>query len=737
MTPKLPPRCAATFVPRKLIASGGYGSVWLADHARLGSQAALKLLDEHVLGDAEQVQRFQDEARVTARLAHAGIVKVLDHDVEDGTAWIAYEYLDGGSLRGRLARGPLPVAEAVRIAAQIAAALEVVHTAGVLHRDLKPENVLDGDGVWKLADFGIAKSQAGRVETRTGVILGTPAYLDPEVIQGGAPTAAADLYALGVLLHEMIAGAPPFDAANMMDVLRAHIERPPPPLTRPGVRPGLGLLVSRLLSKRSADRPASAAEVRIALEVVEVAPGLDPPGPEAPGSRAPAPRRSLDSAHDTRVSAAYRAGTSVAAAPPARAITRAVPAAIACLAVLGAIGVVRGLRPVPPIPISSAAPSIAIPAAFAVTAEQRAVVARVQALSDALAGMVGARAVRTDRSITRLDAAVDELGAALAGLDADIYDSPALDPALTAMAVHLQLCAWRLINSAPAAADKLRAHVDRVTASRKGLLPVIMRGTLAPDAQRKAAATAALAQVKLAQPPPGTPGAEGLRLIWVRLQEIRVRAPPVEGFDVAFDRWLAYGAERASWKLEYVGELAEVHRRVGRRFAQLLNHPIPDHECETIYTAPSDLQTGGAVMKMFQSHDPHELVRRDGQAAIDWCRHAGQYSRAVAPLERAMFEPLALRRLTLEIDDLLEQLNAQTPESLRTDEFNRARYPRLFDELDALAPLTHVYAGSQESLDVRAAWKKLLMHPRLAVVVPAGHAELLTASWHARYPAEF
>ena len=201
----------------------------LATQQGVDRPVAIKLLHAEHVADVEQVRRCCDEARVTASLAHPNVVRVLDFDVEAGVPWIAYEYLDGETLHARLARGRLPWVEAARAAADVLAALEAAHARGVLHRDIKPQNVLSArSGEWKVADFGIAKwTGRSAVKTRTGMLVGTPEYVAPEVLAGQPAGPPADLYATGALLHELVCGAPPFRDDNLVNVLRAHLEVAP------------------------------------------------------------------------------------------------------------------------------------------------------------------------------------------------------------------------------------------------------------------------------------------------------------------------------------------------------------------------------------------------------------------------------------------------------------------------------------------------------------------------------
>ena len=353
--PRLPPACARAYALVKPLGEGAYGSVWLATQRALDRPVALKLLKDAQFADEAQVARFRAEARITAALDHPNIVRVYDHDVEDGVPWIAYEHVQGDSLRAHLARGPMAWAAALRIAAELAAALQHAHDAGVLHRDVKPENVLVADGRHRLTDFGIARwTASSEVRTATGVILGTPTYVAPEQIRGQPFGPAADLYALGVLTHELIAGAPPFATDALATLLADHVHRPPPPLSTlvSGVPRPVEDLVLRLLAKQPDDRFPSAAAVVAACEAAQAA-----PSPRSARSSSATRRVGRAVASQTSAVSGQFATAAIAPSPtPRRALALACGAAAAVLALLTA----RALhRDPPPPPAAATAPAIA------------------------------------------------------------------------------------------------------------------------------------------------------------------------------------------------------------------------------------------------------------------------------------------------------------------------------------------------------------------------------------------
>jgi len=226
------------------LGEGAMGEVWAAEHVELGKIVALKILHAEYSQNQSFVERFRREARAVARLGHPGIVQVSDFgDTADGRVFFAMEKLEGESLESRLNRErALPEAEALGIAEQVCAALVAAHGEGIVHRDLKPDNVfLCTDSTVKLLDFGIAKTMGlgdGEKLTRAGEIFGTPEYMAPEQAANRTVDPRTDLYAVGVMLYEMITGSLPFAAESAVELLHAHIhETPEPPRKRAPTRP--------------------------------------------------------------------------------------------------------------------------------------------------------------------------------------------------------------------------------------------------------------------------------------------------------------------------------------------------------------------------------------------------------------------------------------------------------------------------------------------------------------------
>jgi serine/threonine-protein kinase len=257
------------------LGSGGMAQVYLAEDVRLGRRLALKVLSHRTLRDEERLRRFEREARAISALNHPNILTVYDVGHDGDVQFLAIEYIDGVTLRALLAGGPLAVPQAVTIATQIAQALAAAHGAGVIHRDLKPENVMiRADGYVKVLDFGLAKLTPAApfataadvetqiVDTRDGVILGTFDYMAPEQARGGELDLRADLFALGVLLYEMLSGRQPFKGPTAADVVGAVLFREPDPLEDiiAGVPEDLCRIVATALQKDREARYQSCAE---------------------------------------------------------------------------------------------------------------------------------------------------------------------------------------------------------------------------------------------------------------------------------------------------------------------------------------------------------------------------------------------------------------------------------------------------------------------------------------------
>lgn len=260
------------------LGAGAMGEVYLARDTRLGRKVALKLLPQAYTHDADRVRRFEQEARAVSALNHPNIVTIYEVGLADGAHFIATEYVEGQTLRRRLQQGSLPLNEAVEIAAQIASALAAAHSAGIIHRDIKPENVmLRPDGYVKVLDFGLAKLMERpaaaqleqEFETDPGVVMGTAPYMSPEQARAQKTDARSDIFSLGAVLYEMVAGRSPFYERTAADALAAVLHRDPAPLDCYGEVPAaLAAIARQALAKNPDERYQTATALLTALRAL-------------------------------------------------------------------------------------------------------------------------------------------------------------------------------------------------------------------------------------------------------------------------------------------------------------------------------------------------------------------------------------------------------------------------------------------------------------------------------------
>ena len=238
---------------------GGMATVYLAHDVELDRPVAIKLLAQHLAGDAAFLERFVREARLAGRLAHPNVVRVYDAGDADGRPFIVMEYVRGDSLAGP---GRSSTARVVDLGIQACAGLQHAHDAGIVHRDIKPANLLvRDDGVLKIADFGIARAAESTRHTQVGTVLGTAAYLAPEQVAGGDASAASDVYALGAVLYELLTGRPPYAFASLSELAALQADRAITPVRDlvPAVSPAVEAAVMHALARDPGFRPPSAA----------------------------------------------------------------------------------------------------------------------------------------------------------------------------------------------------------------------------------------------------------------------------------------------------------------------------------------------------------------------------------------------------------------------------------------------------------------------------------------------
>jgi serine/threonine-protein kinase len=284
-------RIAERYRLERRIAVGGMGEVWEAEDVRLGRSVAVKVLRPELSGDPEFLHRFRVEARTVASLDHSGIAAVFDYGEDDGahTAYLVMELVRGEPLSSLIARGPLEPEQTLRIMEQSARALQAAHERGFVHRDVKPGNILIRvDGKVKLTDFGIAKAADAVPVTRSGMVMGTAHYIAPEQASGAEAGPAGDVYSLGIVGYECLAGHRPFRAESAVAVAMMQVREPPPPL--PATVPEhVRALIEAILVKDPTRRYGTGGELALAVAAVRRGDLLPIPGIPVQGGSLPAP----------------------------------------------------------------------------------------------------------------------------------------------------------------------------------------------------------------------------------------------------------------------------------------------------------------------------------------------------------------------------------------------------------------------------------------------------------------
>jgi len=271
------------------LGEGGMGVVYRAIHEPEGEEVALKVLRAELSADDTFRRRFVHEARAAGEVRHKHLVPITDAGEADGRPYLAVAFVRGRTLEQRLADGPLPITDMVRVVAHVASGLDALHNAGIVHRDIKSSNVIiDESGSANLTDFGLAKGRAYTVLTKPGMVMGTLDYIAPEMLRGADATGASDIYALGCLAFECTAGRAPFADKSMFDLASAHlnVEPPDPCAGRDDAPDGLSWAIVQALAKDPGKRPPTATAyahlISFAAGGRESSPSLPPPPPPPP-----------------------------------------------------------------------------------------------------------------------------------------------------------------------------------------------------------------------------------------------------------------------------------------------------------------------------------------------------------------------------------------------------------------------------------------------------------------------
>src|SRR5438876_5466110 len=268
-----------------LLGSGGMGEVYLAEDTRLKRKVALKLLPEELTANQDRLRRFEQEAQAASALNHPNIITIYEIGQVDGLNFIVTEFIAGETLRGRMATERMDLPAVLDVATQVASALAAAHAAGIVHRDLKPENImLRPDGLIKVLDFGLAKlteprtsnvdteaPTVARVDTKMGTVMGTAQYMSPEQARGLKVDARTDIFSLGVVLYEMLAGRAPFTGETTADIISLLLQKEPQPLSAlaPDTPAELQSIISKALRKDKNERYQTVKDLLIDLTTLK------------------------------------------------------------------------------------------------------------------------------------------------------------------------------------------------------------------------------------------------------------------------------------------------------------------------------------------------------------------------------------------------------------------------------------------------------------------------------------
>jgi eukaryotic-like serine/threonine-protein kinase len=370
------------------LGEGGMGDVYRAEQLQLGRQVAVKFLQNGVVHDPKVLKRFEREARAMGRLSHPNCVSVFDFGTA-GSPYLVMDLVAGMSLRSIIDQGAVPALRAIGIARQVLSGLSHAHAHGIIHRDVKPDNIMvestAAEDHVRILDFGLAKLLGSQADLTQGLAVGTPNYMAPEQLSEGAVNERTDVYAVGIVLFEMLTGRKPFQDANVMEVLRRQLQMPPPRLRQVSPRENhsaaLETLLLRAMAKSQAERFPTAAAFAAAFDQV----------PEARGESAD-PASQPGAAFEATVFARPAAATAVPAETPERVVParralsrRARTAVLLSAAVLAAVVAVAVQKSRPPAPIARPLPDARepVPSPAAQPADNTPLAARVEALLNA------------------------------------------------------------------------------------------------------------------------------------------------------------------------------------------------------------------------------------------------------------------------------------------------------------------------------------------------------------------